>query len=349
LLKEKSFDRVRIQMEEEIQMVKAKKIIAITGAAGQIGYALLFRLASGQIFGEDVELELRLIEVEAAIPALKGVVMELEDCGFPLLKKVLWTTDLEQGFADIDWALLIGSAPRKAGMERADLLQINGTIFKTQGKALNKVAGSKAKIFVVGNPCNTNAMIAMHYAPNIPKEQFFAMTMLDQHRAAAQLAMKAGVTLREVQDVVIWGNHSASQFPDFAHARIAGQAASSKIDEQWLRTSFVETVQQRGAAVIAARGMSSAASAANAALDTVAALEGLKFQDSIFSVGSYSNGEYGAAPGLIVSYPSQIKDGRLQIVDGWEHDAFARQKIQHSFAELQSERDEVSKLGLMGG
>ena len=247
--------------------------VAVTGAAGQIGYALLFRLASGQVFGPDVDVELNLLEIEPALPALEGVVMELNDCAFKTLKGLRITSDPKVAMDGVNYAALIGSFPRKKGMERSDLLEKNGAIFKEQGAAINATAADGVKVFVVGNPCNTNALIAMHHAPDVPRSQFFAMTMLDQNRATAQLAMKAGVDIADVNHMVIWGNHSATQYPDFYQATIKGQSVVDVIhDEDWLQTTFIETVQQRGAAVIAARGASSAASAANGVVDGLAAL-----------------------------------------------------------------------------
>ena len=246
---------------------------AVTGAAGNIGYALLFRIASGQMFGPDTAVHLSLIEIEPALPTLKGVVMELDDCAFPLLRSIAQTSDVNKGFKDVDWAILVGSIPRKAGMERGDLLKINGKIFTTQGKAISDNAKPTCKVLVVGNPCNTNAYIANAFAPNIPERNFFAMTMLDQNRACAQLAEKSGVSTTEVKNATIWGNHSATQYPDFYNTKIAGKPATRAIsDEKWLQTTFIETVQKRGAAIIEARGLSSAASPASPSLGTSLAI-----------------------------------------------------------------------------
>ena len=247
--------------------------VAVTGAAGQIGYALLFRIASGQMFGPDQPLRLHLIEIPAMLGALEGVVMELDDCAFPLLESVIPTADLNEGFRDVSWALLVGSVPRKAGMERKELLGINGKIFIGQGQAIQKNAAADVRVLVVGNPCNTNCLIAMNNAKDIPRHRWFAMTRLDENRARAQLAHKAGVRIQSVTNMIIWGNHSSTQYPDFYNARIDGRPANEVIgDETWLKENFIATVQQRGAAVIKARGLSSAGSAANAVIDTVCSL-----------------------------------------------------------------------------
>ncbi len=322
--------------------------IAVSGAAGQIGYAFLFRLASGVVFGPETTIDLRLIEVEAALPTLEGVVMELDDCAFPLLTKVTATADLSVGFADINWAVLIGAAPRKQGMERSDLLKINGGIFTKQGKALNDYAAADVRVFVVGNPCNTNALIAMNNAPKIPKDHFFAMTMLDENRARRQLADKAGVNVREVTNMAIWGNHSATQYPDFANAKIAGKPVTSVIsDTHWLKNDFITTVQQRGATVIKTRGASSAASAAAAALDTVYKLVHDTPAGDIFSVALHSDGQYGVDKGLIFSFPCRVKNGVLEIVEGLTQDAFGKEKFDITLNELRQERDTVKELGLI--
>ncbi|HNO22106.1 MAG TPA: malate dehydrogenase, partial [Leptospiraceae bacterium] len=244
--------------------------VAVTGAAGQIGYSLLFRIASGQMFGQDTAVELQLLELEAALPALKGVVMELDDCAFPLLQKVTVTSDLDTAFNNINWALLVGSVPRKAGMERGDLLKINGGIFTKQGKSIEAKAANDVRVLVVGNPCNTNCLIAMNNAKGVPSSRWFALTKLDENRAKTQLAQKAGVQVSDVSNLAIWGNHSATQYPDFYNAKISGKPATDLIkDTEWLKGDFISTVQKRGAAIIAARGASSAASAANAVVDTV--------------------------------------------------------------------------------
>lgn len=316
--------------------------IAITGAAGQIGYALLFRIASGQMFGPETQVDMGLLELAAAIPALEGVVMELEDCAFPLLKKISVSSDPHQAFRDADWAILVGSVPRKAGMERSELLRINGGIFIEQGKALDAAAKKTCRVLVVGNPCNTNALIAKETAKKIPAQNFFAMTMLDQNRAAAQLAKKAGVDVPQIKNCVIWGNHSATQFPDFYHAVINGRPATEMIpDENWLKTEFITIVQQRGAAIIKARGLSSAASAANAIVDTVTRLSTPTPPGEFFSVAVSSEGSYGVDKGLIFSFPVQSDGQNLKIVSGITHNAFAAQKIEATRNELLQEREAV--------
>src|SRR5678815_2336557 len=274
--------------------------VAVTGAAGQIGYSLLFRIASGAMFGPSQPVILHLIEIEPALKALNGVVMELDDCAFPLLKGVVPTADLNEGFKDVNWALLVGSIPRKAGMERKDLLGINGKIFTGQGRAIEKNAASDVRILVVGNPCNTNCLIAMSNAKGIPRERWFAMTRLDENRAKSQLALKAGVDVTQVTNMAIWGNHSATQYPDFTNARIAGRPATEAIsDRAWLEGEFISTVQQRGAAIIKARGSSSAASAANAIVDTVRSLNHTTDEGDWYSVAVCSKGDYGIDAGLI--------------------------------------------------
>lgn len=323
-----------------------KKIkVAVTGAAGQIGYALVFRIASGEVFGPQTRVDLGLLELEAALPALKGVCMELEDCAFPLLGSVVQTASPEAAFKDADWALLVGSVPRKAGMERGDLLKINGGIFTIQGKALSNCAKSTCKVFVVGNPCNTNTYIAKSSAPNISPRNFFAMTMLDQNRACAQLARKAGAKIEEVKNVAIWGNHSATQFPDFYHATIANNPVLERIpDEQWLKTTFIETVQKRGAEVIKARGLSSAGSAANAVVATIRRLITPTPAGEFFSVAVVSDGSYGIEEGLIFGYPLRSNGTDWEIVQGLKHNAFAQEKIDFTYKELLSEKEAVQNL-----
>ncbi len=320
--------------------------VSITGAAGNIGYALLFRIASGSVFGADQPVNLNLIEIEPALPALQGVVMELDDCAFPLLKNIVATSDLAEGFKNADWALLVGSVPRKAGMERNDLLGINGKIFTGQGQAIAANAKPGCKTLVVGNPCNTNCLIAMSNATGLPKEQFFAMTRLDENRAKSQLAAKAGVHSSQVTNLCIWGNHSATQYPDFVHAKIDGKPVTEVItDREWLEGEFIATVQQRGAAIIKARGASSAASAANAALDTVMALSRPTPEGDWHSVAICSKGEYGIEPGIIASMPIRTKaDGTWEVVEGLEIDAFSQSKIDATIAELKEERDAVKDL-----
>lgn len=320
--------------------------VAITGAAGQIGYAMLFRLASGSVFGPDTAVELQLLELEHALPALEGVKMELDDCAFPLLNKIVTTSDPNVAFKDIDWGLLVGSVPRKDGMERNDLLRVNGGIFVGQGKAINDNAGDNARIVVVGNPCNTNCLIAMNNAPRISRDRWFAMTALDENRAKSQLAAKAGTAVRDVSNLTIWGNHSATQYPDFYNAKINGKAAPEVInDEEWLQGEFIKTVQQRGSAIIKARGASSAASAANAALDTVTRINAPTPEGDWFSTAIPSDGSYGIPEGLIFSFPLRSKgDGDYEIVQGLELNDFSKEKIQATSSELEMERDAVKEM-----
>jgi len=326
-------------------MVKQSKRIAVTGAAGQIGYALLFRIASGQMFGEETEVHLNLLELETTLPSLKGVVMELDDCAFPLLKSITQTADPNEAFKEADWALLIGSVPRKEGMERSDLLKINGKIFTVQGKAISDNAKPTCKVLVVGNPCNTNAYIAKASAPNIPGKNFFAMTMLDQNRATTQLAQKAGVSVNQVNKVTIWGNHSATQYPDFYNATIDGRGAAEVIkEEEWLKSIFIETVQKRGAAIIKARGLSSAASAANAAVNTVWNLITPTKPGEHFSVAVSSDGSYGIEEGLMFSYPIRSNGEDWEIVQGIEQNAFGQEKIDITHKELRGEKEAVAEL-----
>ncbi|PJZ68587.1 malate dehydrogenase [Leptospira perolatii] len=316
--------------------------VAVTGAAGQIGYALLFRIASGQMFGENTPVEIQMLELEAAIPSAKGVIMELEDCAFPLLQKVSVSSDLDQAFKDINWALLVGSVPRKAGMERGDLLKINGGIFVNQGKAIEKNAASDVKILVVGNPCNTNCLIAMNNAKGIPSDRWFAMTKLDENRAKSQLASKAGVLVKEVSNLGIWGNHSSTQYPDFYSAKIQGLPATDVIkDHDWLKGDFIKNVQQRGAEIIKARGASSAASAANGVVDTVRQIITPTKAGDWFSVAVCSDGSYGADKGLIFGYPVKSDGSKVEIVQGIELNDFAKEKFKVTHDELKSERDEV--------
>ena len=320
--------------------------VAVTGAAGQIGYAMLFRLASGSVFGPDTAVELQLLELEHALPALEGVKMELDDCAFPLLNKIVTTSDPNVAFRDIDWGLLVGSVPRKEGMERNDLLCVNGGIFVGQGKAINDNASDNARIVVVGNPCNTNCLIAMHNAPRISRERWFAMTALDENRAKSQLATKAGTAVRNVSNMTIWGNHSATQYPDFYNAKINGKAAPEVInDEEWLQGEFIKTVQQRGSAIIKARGASSAASAANAALDTVTRINTPTPEGIWFSTAIPSDGSYGIPEGLIFSFPLRSKGkGDYEIVQGLELNEFSKEKIQATSSELEMERDAVKEM-----
>lgn len=327
----------------------AKRVrVAVTGAAGHIGYALVFRIASGAMFGPDTEVDLNLIELEPALPALQGVAMELEDCAFPLLKNIVCTSDLNVGMSAINWAILVGAVPRKAGMERGDLLQINGNIFTKQGKAINDNAAADARVLVVGNPCNTNCLIAMNHAQDMPDGRFFAMTMLDEKRARAQLAIKAGVPVSDVHNMTIWGNHSSTQYPDFYHAKIGTQPVTDIItDLAWLQNDFLNSVQKRGAAVIAARGSSSAASAANAIVENIYQLTHDTPQNETFSVALCSEGQYGVDKGLIFSMPCRVKNGQLNVVTDWQHNELGQEKLQVTLQELREERDAVKQLGLI--
>jgi malate dehydrogenase len=319
--------------------------IAVTGAAGQIGYSLVFRIASGQMFGADQPVSLHLIEIPSVLGALEGVVMELHDCAFPLLHSIVPTADLDEGFRNINWALLVGSIPRKAGMERKDLLGINGKIFIGQGNAIEANAASDVRVLVIGNPCNTNCLIAMNNAKKIPKDRWFAMTRLDENRARAQLAHKAGVEITRVTNVTIWGNHSATQYPDFYNAKIDRRPANEVItDEAWLKDAFIATVQQRGAAIIKARGLSSAASAANAVIDTVRSLTTDTTGDDWHSVALCSDGSYGVEEDLISSFPVRTRGGKLEIVQKLPINDFSREKIDKSVAELKEEKSMVSEL-----
>lgn len=319
--------------------------VAITGAAGQIGYSLLFRIASGAMFGPDQKVALNLIEIEPGMKALEGVVMELEDCAFPLLEDIVATSDLKTGFADANWSLLVGSVPRKAGMERKDLLGINGKIFTGQGQAIAANAASDARVLVVGNPCNTNCLIAMNNGRDVSTDRWFAMTRLDENRAKSQLAGKAGVHVSSVTNMTIWGNHSATQYPDFHNAQINGVAASHKIhDETWLESTFIETVQKRGAAIIEARGSSSAASAANAIVDTVRGLTTPTPKGDWNSVCVCSDGSYGVSRGLISSFPVRSDGKNWRIVQDLPVHDFSRKLIDASVSELRDEREMVKEL-----
>src|SRR5512136_905747 len=309
-------------------MSKTPIRVAVTGAAGQIGYALVFRIASGAMFGTDQPVHLHLIEIEPALSALAGVVMELDDCAFPLLRGVVPTSNLDEGFRSVNWALLVGSVPRKAGMERKDLLGINGKIFVGQGRAIQDNAASDVRVLVVGNPCNTNCLIAMNNAPQIPRERFFAMTRLDENRAKSQLARKAGVEVSAVTNVTIWGNHSSTQYPDFYNAKINGRPATQAItDEAWLKGEFITSVQQRGAVIIKARGASSAASAANAVVDSVHSIVEPTAAGDWHSVCICSDGSYGVEAGLISSFPLRNDGQKLEIVKGLPINDFSRARI----------------------
>ena len=316
--------------------------VTITGAAGQIGYALLFRVASGAMLGNDQPVILQLLEITPALDAVKGVVMELDDCAFPLLQEVVYTDDANVAFKDTDYALLVGSRPRGPGMERKDLLEANAAIFSLQGKALNDNASRDVKVLVVGNPANTNALIAQRNAPDLSARNFTAMTRLDHNRAMAQLAAKAGKHVTEIDGLCIWGNHSATQYPDIHRASVAGEGAMSMIDMDWYTADFIPTVQQRGAAIIEARGASSAASAANAAIDHMR--DWVLGTDSVVSMGVYSDGSYGVAEGLIYSFPVTCQGGDWSIVQGVEVNGFSQEKMEATEAELAEERDAVAHL-----
>ncbi len=316
--------------------------VTITGAAGQIGYALLFRVASGAMLGNDQPVILQLLEITPALGAVKGVVMELDDCAFPLLHDVTYTDDANVAFKDTDYALLVGSRPRGPGMERKDLLEANAAIFSAQGKALNDNASPNVKVLVVGNPANTNALIAQRNAPDLDPRNFTAMTRLDHNRAMAQLAAKAGKHVSDVEGLCIWGNHSATQYPDIHRASVAGEEAMSMVDMDWYTGDFIPTVQQRGAAIIEARGASSAASAANAAIDHMR--DWALGSDAVLSMGVYSDGSYGVAEGLIYSFPVTCSGGDWRIVQGVEVNAFSQEKMDATETELTEERDAVAHL-----
>jgi malate dehydrogenase len=323
--------------------------VAVTGAAGQIGYALLFRIASGQMLGDDQPVVLQLLEVPQAVGALEGVRMELDDCAFPLLAGVVCTDDAARAFDGADYGLLVGAMPRKEGMERADLLSANGAIFTAQGQAISDAAADDVKILVVGNPANTNALIAMNNAPGTPDAQFTAMTRLDHNRAIAQLAAKAGAPVSDVTRMTIWGNHSATQYPDVFHAEVAGKPAFEAVggDQAWLEGEFIPTVQQRGAAIIKARGLSSAASAANAAVDHMRSWALGTAEGDWVSMAVPSDGSYGVLEGLVSGFPCTCSGGEYQIVQGLELDELSRARLDASVAELVAERDAVAALGLI--
>ncbi|MFI9848031.1 malate dehydrogenase [Nonomuraea sp. NPDC051941] len=318
--------------------------VTVTGAAGQIGYALLFRIASGQLLGADVPVKLSLLEIPQAVKAAEGTAMELDDCAFPLLSGIEITDDPNVAFAGANVALLVGAMPRKAGMERGDLLGANGGIFGPQGKAINDHAADDIKVLVVGNPANTNALIAQQNAPDVPADRFTAMTRLDHNRALSQLAAKLQVPVAEIKKMTIWGNHSATQYPDLFHAEVGGKIAAEQVDGEWLRETFIPTVAKRGAAIIEARGASSAASAANAAIDHVYDwVNGTEWT----SAAVVSDGSYGVPEGLISSFPVRAANGKFEIIQGLEIDAFSRDRIDASVRELVEERDAVKELGLI--
>jgi malate dehydrogenase len=328
--------------------MKSPVRVAVTGAAGQIGYSLLFRIASGSMLGPDQPVVLSLLEITPALGALDGVMMELDDCAFPLLAGVEGTDDAGAAFAGANFALLVGSVPRKEGMERSDLLKINGGIFTTQGQAIAAGAADDIKVLVVGNPANTNCLIAMSNAAGVPSERFSAMTRLDHNRAMAQLAQRTGTTVNDITKMTIWGNHSATQFPDLFHAEVGGTNAYELVgDHDWYEGSYIPTVQQRGAAIIKARGLSSAASAANAAVDHMRSWAlGTPAGDWV-SMGVCSDGSYGVDEGLISSFPCTCRDGVWSIVAGLEHGEFAQARLDATVAELRDERNAVADLGLI--
>jgi malate dehydrogenase len=323
--------------------------VAVTGAAGQIGYSLLFRIASGAMLGPDTPVILQLLEITPALKALEGVKMELDDCAFPLLAGVVMTDDANVAFGDVDVALLVGAMPRKAGMERADLLSANGGIFKPQGAALSKSAKRDVKVLVVGNPANTNAVIAMNNAPDLDPGRFTAMTRLDHNRAVTQIAQKLGTSVSDVKKMTIWGNHSVTQYPDLFHCEVGGRNAYEAVnDHAWVDGTFIPTVAKRGAAIIEARGASSAASAANAAIDHIHTWTHGTAEGDWVSMSIPSDGSYGVPEGLISSFPCTVKDGKYSIVQGLEIDDYSRGKIDASTGELSEERDAVKELGLIG-
>ncbi|TYB48451.1 malate dehydrogenase [Actinomadura chibensis] len=329
-------------------MTRTPVTVTVTGAAGQIGYALLFRIASGQLLGADVPVRLRLLEIPQAVKAAEGTAMELDDCAFPLLAGTDIFDDPTKAFEGANVALLVGARPRTKGMERGDLLEANGGIFKPQGEAINAGAADDVKVLVVGNPANTNALIAQQHAPDVPAERFTAMTRLDHNRALAQLAKKAGVSVADIRRMTIWGNHSATQYPDLFHAEIAGKSAAETVNDQsWLEDDFIPTVAKRGAAIIEARGASSAASAASAAIDHVHTWVNGTADGDWTSMAVVSDGSYGVPEGLISSFPVTTKDGKWEIVQGLEIDDFSRARIDASVNELAEERDAVRKLGLI--
>ncbi|GAA3826911.1 malate dehydrogenase [Sphaerisporangium flaviroseum] len=328
-------------------MTQAPVKVTVTGAAGQIGYALLFRIASGQLLGPDVPVRLSLLEIPQAVKAAEGTAMELDDCAFPLLRGIDVTDDVNRAFDGTNIALLVGARPRTAGMERGDLLQANGGIFKPQGKAINDHAADDVRVLVVGNPANTNALIAQSHAPDVPAERFTAMTRLDHNRALSQLAAKLDVPVTAITKMTIWGNHSATQYPDLYNTEVNGKIAAEQVDEGWLRDTFIPTVAKRGAAIIEARGASSAASAANAAIDHVHDWVNGTPEGDWTSVALPSDGSYGVPEGLISSFPAVSRGGRWEIVQGLSLNQFSRERIDASTGELGEERDAVRQLGLL--
>jgi malate dehydrogenase len=327
--------------------VKNPLRVAVTGAAGQIGYSLVFRIANGDLLGEDQPVVLSLLEITPALGALQGLVMELEDCAFPLLAGVDTSDDADAAFEGVNYALLVGARPRAKGMERKDLLEANGAIFTVQGRALAKSAADDVRVLVVGNPANTNCLITMNNAGKIPRERFTAMTRLDHNRAIAQVAKKCDVPVTAVTHMTIWGNHSATQYPDLFHAQVDGKVAADLVGREWIEKTFISTVQQRGAAVIESRGASSAASAANAAIDHTHDWALGSPKNDWVSMAVCSDGSYGVPEGLISGFPCTTKDGAWSIVQGLEIDEFSRARIDASVAELGEERDAVAELGLI--
>ena len=322
--------------------------VAVTGAAGQIGYAILFRIASGQVLGPDTEVQLSLLEIPDAVKAAEGTAMELDDCAFPLLAGVDISDDPNKAFDGVNIALLVGARPRSKGMERSDLLEANGGIFKPQGQALNDNAASDIKVLVVGNPANTNCLIAQRNAPDIPRERFTSMMRLDHNRAIAQLASKTGTAIREITNMTVWGNHSTTQYPDITHAKVGGRNAPEVVsDQQWVEDEFIPTVAKRGAAIIEARGASSAASAANAAIDHVNNWVNGTPQDDWVTIGAPSDGSYGVAEGVFCGFPCTCSGGEYQIVQNLEIESFSRERIDASVAELGEERAAVEQLELL--
>lgn len=320
--------------------------VAVTGAAGQIGYALLFRIASGQMFGTRTTVDLQLLELDTALPALEGVAMELEDCAFPLLRRIVRTSSADEAFSGVNWALAVGAVPRREGMERKDLLLVNGGIFTSQARAIARSADPEVRVLVVGNPCNTNCLIAASNAPSLPRDRWFAMTMLDENRGRSQLAAKAGVPVEEVRDLAIWGNHSSTQFPDAYHATISERPVPEVIDDSgWLQNDFIRIVQQRGAEIIKARGQSSAASAANAVVDTVRRIAQPSGEIFSAAIPAPAQGGYEVPEGLVFGYPLRATaPGRVEIVQGIQHEPWAQAKIDATRDELLEEREAVKDL-----
>jgi malate dehydrogenase len=333
--------------DEEYVMAKAPVTVTVTGAAGQIGYALLFRIGSGQLLGVDTPVRLRLLEIPQAVQAAEGIAMELDDCAFPLLAGVDVTDDATAAFDGANLALLVGARPRTKGMERGDLLEANGGIFGPQGEAINAGAADDVRVLVVGNPANTNALIAKSHAPDVPADRFTAMTRLDHNRALSQLARKLGVGVSEIKKLAIWGNHSATQYPDIFHAQVGGKDAAELVDQAWLADEFIPTVAKRGAAIIEARGASSAASAANAAIDHIHDWVHGTPEGDWTSAAVVSDGSYGIEEGLVASFPVVSRDGRYEIVQGLDVNEFSRSRIDASVAELKDERDAVKSLRLI--